>query len=231
MTGFVLKIIALITMIFDHIKYSIPITDGFATQYFGRISFPLFAFLLTEGYIHTSNKNKYLKRLLLLAIISQIPFMLFRTLVYNKLMLNIIFTFLFAILGIEILEMFRKNDKINKFFSCVITAISFFVIAMVGECIHVDYGWFGILTIWIFYIFKPHRIICVLSYFILVILYYCSLYYPYINNINWTSLVFTTIPGWLILLYNGKEGKKVKYLFYIFYPVHMLILYAINLFI
>lgn len=157
MTGFALKIIALITMLLDHIKYSMPITNCFITKYFGRISFPIFAFLITEGYIHTSSKKKYIIRLLIFAVISQIPFMLFRTLVADKLMLNILFTFLLGILGIEIFDYFKKNIQINKIFKNIIVIISFLVIAILGSYISVDYGWFGIATIWIFYILKSSK--------------------------------------------------------------------------
>ena len=228
MTGFILKTVALLTMVLDHIKYAIPITNGFITQYFGRISFPLFAFFITEGYIHTSNRKKYIKRLFIFALISQIPFMLFRTLIIQKLMLNILFTFLFAILGIQILEYLNKNEKINKFFTYIISVVSFFTIAILGEFLHVDYGWFGILAVWIFYIFKNKKFITLLVYSALVFIYYCSLCFPTMNNINLISLFFTILPGIIILFYNGKEGKKVKYVFYAFYPIHMLILYGIS---
>lgn len=87
------------TMVLDHIKYAIPETAGFITQYFGRISFPLFAFLVGEGYSHTSNLKKYYKRLIVFALISQVPFMLFRTLVGEWRMLNILFTLLLRING------------------------------------------------------------------------------------------------------------------------------------
>ena len=90
MTIFIIKIIACITMVLDHIKYVYEPSTNFATLYLGRISFPLFAFLLTEGYVHTSNIKKYAKRLLIFGIISQIPFMLFRMHVGNWIMLNII---------------------------------------------------------------------------------------------------------------------------------------------
>ena len=63
MTSFIIKIIACITMVLDHIKYAIPETECFLTTYFGRFAFPLFAFLLVEGYSHTSDLKKYYKRL------------------------------------------------------------------------------------------------------------------------------------------------------------------------
>lgn len=158
MTGFVLKIIAVLTMVLDHIKYAIPATDVFLTQYFGRISFPIFAFLITEGYIHTRSRKKYIKRLLVFAIISQVPFMLFRSLVADKLMLNIIVTFLLGILGIEIFDYFKKNTEINNIFKNMIVIIDFLAIAILGSYISVDYSWFGIVTVWCFYILKSSKL-------------------------------------------------------------------------
>ena len=78
MSSFVIKIIACITMLLDHIKYSSPVFENFATEYLGRLSFPLFAFLIAEGYTHTKNLKKYYKRLFVFGLLSQIPFMLFR---------------------------------------------------------------------------------------------------------------------------------------------------------
>ena len=71
MNIFSIKLIACITMVFDHIKYGLPVTENFVTTYLGRISFPLFAFLITEGYVHTSNLKKYYQRLLIFGIIFQ----------------------------------------------------------------------------------------------------------------------------------------------------------------
>lgn len=116
MTGFILKLIAVITMVLDHIKYAIPITDCFLTKYFGRISFPIFAFLVTEGWIHTRSRKKYFIRMLIFALISQIPFMLFRTLVADKFLLNIMFTFILGILAIMSIDFAKEHTEISSIF-------------------------------------------------------------------------------------------------------------------
>lgn len=59
MTIFVLKIIAIISMFLDHVRYAVPVVEDFAAMYLGRIAFPLFAFFISEGYIHTKNVKKY----------------------------------------------------------------------------------------------------------------------------------------------------------------------------
>ncbi len=98
MSIFLIKIIAVITMFCDHIKYAIPQTNNIVLIILGRIAFPLFCFALVEGYVHTSNKEKYIKRLLIFAIISQIPFMLFRSMIRPNewKMLNVMVTMLFG---------------------------------------------------------------------------------------------------------------------------------------
>ena len=80
-------------MCIDHIKYAIPVLKTPVTTFLGRISFPLFAFFISEGYIHTSNLKKYYARLIVFGLISQIPFMLFRTLIGEWMMLNIMFIY------------------------------------------------------------------------------------------------------------------------------------------
>ena len=165
MTIFVIKIIACITMVFDHIKYAIPITENWITVYLGRVAFPLFAFLITEGYMHTSNLKKYIERLIVFGLISQIPFMLFRTLVGEWKMLNIMFTLLLGLLAIT------AYDKISKKYISIPICI---VLIILGELLKVDYGWFGVALVLILYVFKKQKYILTFSYIFLLIsfLYY-----------------------------------------------------------
>jgi len=220
MTGFVIKIIACITMILDHIKYAIPITNNYFTQYLGRISFPLFAFLVTEGYVHTSDLKRYYKRLILFACISQIPFMLFRTLVGKWQMLNIMFTLL---LGLTAILIYDKGK--NKIISC----LAVIVIIYLGKVLRVDYGWWGVAIIFVIYLFRNKKILLSISYIILSTVYY---YLTFGNALlklkNMYYLIFTIVPIIFILIYNGKQGRKIKYFFYAFYPVHMIILYLLS---
>lgn len=228
MTGFVLKIIAVITMILDHVRYAVPVAECFITKYGGRLSFPIFAFLITEGLIHTKSRKKYFMRMLFFACISQIPFMLFRTLILDKFMLNIMFTFLFAITGIVIVEFFQDREELPNLYKFFIVVAALFTILLVGYKIPVDYGWFGILTVWLFYFLRDKKVLRTVSYIILVIIYYISRYIPHIELINIWSVVFTALSGIIILFYNGKEGKKIKYFFYLFYPIHMLVIYGLS---
>ena len=129
MTGFIIKIIAIVTMLLDHIKYVIPATNIFLTQYFGRIAFPLFAFLIAEGMIYTKNRKKYIIRMLIFALISQIPFILFKNIFSSDFMLNVMFTFLFAMIGIYILEFFKSQKEMSKFLKYLVIIFTLLTIA------------------------------------------------------------------------------------------------------
>ncbi len=220
MTSFVIKIIACFTMILDHIKYAIPFTSNWVTIYLGRISFPLFAFLLSEGYSHTKDLKRYYKRLLIFGIISQIPFMLFRTLVGDWKLLNIMFTLL---LGLICITIFEKEKR--KWISFPIITI----VVILAEIIKVDYGWFGVLSIFIIHILKNKKMLLIPIYSIIVTIFYYTLIGKEVLTISGSLYIISTIISMsFIALYNGKEGKKFKNFFYWFYPIHMLIVYGIS---
>ena len=113
-SSFALKIIAIICMLCDHFGDSIIKSFSFLNV-IGRIAFPIFAFQITEGYTHTKDLKKYFKRLIIFAIISQIPFMLFLSTFTSSYTLNIFFTLLLGLLSIYI-----YNKIPNKFLAIVI---------------------------------------------------------------------------------------------------------------
>ena len=221
MSIFVLKIIACITMVLDHVKYAIPETRGFLTEYLGRMSFPVFAFLLTEGFCHTSDLKKYYQRLLLFAFVSQIPFMLFRTLVGEWRMLNILFTLLLGLIAITFLE------KCNKRYAISILIIVFII--FLGNFLKVDYGWYGVACVVVLYGFRNDKFLRILAFAMLNLIYYFKRFTINLSIENLLLYGFSTVPVILFLFYNGTLGHKTKYLYYVFYPVHMLILYGISL--
>lgn len=219
MTSFIIKLIACFTMILDHIKYAIPVLDNGITEYLGRISYPLFAFLLVEGYVHTSNLNKYYKRLFVFALISQIPFMLFRTLVGDWKVLNIMFTLILGLIAITVYDKVKK--EYISFPLCII-------IILIGKVIKVDYEWYGVAVILILYIFRENKILKIISYSLLTLLNFYILGYDLSNIIIIKFFIAYLIPLIFITLYNGKQGRKIKYFFYWFYPIHMLIVYGLS---
>ena len=222
MSSFVIKCIACITMLLDHIKYSGSIFQNVLTIYLGRLSFPLFAFLAAESYCHTSNLKKYYKRLFIFALISQVPFMFFRTLVGEWKMLNIMFTLLLGLTCI------MTYDKIKKIYISIPIIIGIIVF---GEIINVDYGWFGVASVFVMYIFRNKKYFLPIIYGILIFVFYYSLAgMEYIFDFNIVLLMlFTWCSTFIINLYNGKKGKSsMKYFFYIFYPIHMLGIYLLH---
>lgn len=220
MSSFVLKLIAIITMFIDHIGY--VIFDGFSFfNYIGRIAFPIFAFQISEGYIHTKNLKKYFLRLFIFALISQIPFMLFHKILSNEFALNIFFTLL---LGLASIYIYDKSK--HKFFGIIISIM----IGIIAEFIHCDYGFYGIAIILLFYVFKNNNLLSSISFIIAVTVNYLIPIIKYgFYNIYLYLYTFTLIPIIFISLYNGKKGKNTKYLLYLFYPIHLLLIYGIYL--
>lgn len=220
MTSFVIKIIACFTMVLDHIKYAIPSTNNFVTVYLGRLSFPLFAFLISEGFTHTSNLKKYYKRLLLFGVVSQIPFMLFRTLTGEWKLLNIMFTLL---LGLMCITIYEKESR--KWIS--IPAV--IIISIFGDLINVDYSWFGVLLVFLIHLLKNKKVLLVITCSIVTFIFYYTLYGSIIFELKYLLLVICTMLSFgFIMTYNGKQGKKMKNFFYWFYPIHMLVVYGLS---
>ena len=205
-TSFVLKIIAVITMTMDH--YS-KIADG--PEWFslvGRVSFPLFAFLIGEGFRYTKDRKKYFYRIFLYALVLQIPDLLS----IEKYDGNIFFTLSFGILSLLILN----NTKLNKFIKIILVII----IVVSAEMLTLDYGSYGVMIIIIFYLFRENNIMTAFSFTAV--------------NILWISFfqmsatqLYSIFVLPLIFLYNGKEGKKMKLFFYLYYPLHLIVLYLL----
>lgn len=225
MTSSVLKIIAILTMIIDHVGKEF-FTKELIFTYIGRISFPIFAFLISEGYIHTKNFKKYLYRLLVFAIVSQIPFSLFLGVFYNTNNLNIFFTLALGLVSIYTYDIIKQ-----KCYSKFLGFLFVIFISSIGNKFNVDYGFFGVFIIFLFYIFKNKKILLTITFILSCFIHYIDIlintnfYYP-----NIILCICSMIPIIFINLYNGQQGelnKKFKYAFYLIYPVHLLILYSI----
>lgn len=213
--------IGIITMFCDHVSDSI-IGHFTYLNYIGRIAFPIFAFQLVQGYLHTKNLKKYFIRLLIFACISQIPFMLFLSTFSNSYYLNIFFTLFLGAISIYV---YNKAD--NKYLGIALVAL----ICIIGHFVQVDYGAYGVLIIFIFFVFRNKKIFMYLSFILATILKYLPniIRYSQASALYIGCILFTCISLIPIFLYNGKQGPKVKYLFYIFYPLHLLILYFLRI--
>lgn len=222
MTSFILKIVGVITMLFDHVGDAIIGKFSFCNL-IGRIAFPIFAFQAVQGYIYTKNFKKHMLKLFIFACISQIPFMLFlSTFTEEILTLNIFFTLFLGLFALFVYD--KCKNKVLGFLFVILTSI-------LAYFIHVDYGAFGILLMFYFYFFKDKKIPMAITTIVICFLRFVPdiiatpvLWYIYIQY-----AIFTALSLIFILFYNKKEGPKAKYFFYVFYPLHLLILYFLHI--
>lgn len=250
MTGFSLKIIALIAMFCDHFGDAYLKHFSFLNL-IGRCAFPIFAFQISEGFIHTKNTKKYFLRLGIFALISQIPFSLFINKFLNNsiLSLNVFFTLFLGLLSIYLYDYITNflnkfsqslaivynttiniNNKLAKhaLFNKIIGIIIVLFIAFIAKILNTDYGAWGVLLVFTFYVLRNYRILKILAYILLVLIKYILPLIQTNFNIAYILMFLATLlPILFIDLYNGKQGKKVKYLLYLFYPVHLLLLYIL----
>lgn len=216
MSSFVLKIIAVISMCFDHFGYWVFGPQITWCNFLGRLAFPIFAYQISEGYTHTHDLKKYIWRLFLFAIISQIPFNLFQYAIGFSLTSNVFFTLLLGLLSICAFEKIP-----NKLMGIIVSGICIFL----GHLLNVDYGYWGVLLVFAFYILRTNKVLLTLGFAAIIMLKYVPvLIQSNFNFLNMYLAIFTFLAIVPILLYNGKQGLKTKYLLYIFYPLHLTIL-------
>jgi hypothetical protein len=227
MSSFQIKVLAIILMVIDHIGlFFFP--NLIILRVIGRFSFPLFAFLIANGAIYTKNINSYLKRLFIFAIISQIPFYFANNAIGLQWYLNILFTLFLGLFAIKIIK--ETKDKRIRFLAVLFSC--FFAIIF-----KTDYQAEGVLSIILFYLFFNNLRFMALSQ---VLLFFLSPTIVLIFN-SYSSLkpipilpVYFNVLGLFSLIfisfYNKKEGKKAKYLFYVFYPLQYVVLFLLKFF-
>lgn len=222
-SGSTLKFIAIASMLIDHIGAAVlekgllvsRLVRSDAVLYdrlisldrilraIGRPAFPIFCFLLVEGFLHTRDSKKYALRLFLFALISEIPFdMAIYGTPVNWNMQNVFFTLLIGLLVMMACTYSSKNVWIQS--------LIFALGLGAGYLLHTDYGFKGVLLIEILYFFrydrKPQCIAGAIAF-------------------SWEMTApLAFLP---ILAYNGQRGLSLKYFFYLFYPVHLLLLAGI----
>ena len=205
---FTLKMMAIIAMAIDHIGAVLfPQYDVF--RIIGRIAFPIFAYTLVEGFLHTRDVKKYMKRLGLLALCSEILFDLafFGTpLEFSH--QNVFFT---MFLGIAMLYLLLKN--ISKVRQIIIVI----VMLLISEFLCTDYSSAGLFMILWYYQFRGSRMLQLVGMAIVNILYLGGMQ------------VYACLSAIPIAMYSGERGPSCKWFFYWFYPIHLLILYFLSL--
>lgn len=178
----------------------------------GRISMPIFCFFIVEGFLHSRHIKRYFLRLLIFALVSEIPYDLaFGSSAFDRSQQNVMFT-LAAGLGTLILMSRCKKYMTVQVFIAIIAAA-------VASALKFDGGYYGILMIALFYLFRRNKLASLFSVFLLQVL--IVLYFHESFDLN---SVMAVVPLILIYCYSGKRGMNLKYLFYGFYPLHLLIL-------
>ena len=297
MSTFVLKLIALIAMLIDHVAYvfgwegwDLLLVNSSTIRYIGRLSFPIFAFCIVNGWKYTQNKERYFSNLCICALLSQIPFsMAFYmpnrmaiqsgsqpiTFIFNPICivlalvcgvtywyfvlrrktskslvafiavcllpavylkinyvwilsdsLNVLYTFVFGIAGLFVIDSIKsKSFRWWEY----IWLISVFILVAVVYCPIADYGNYmmGLLLIMALYATQKWRVLQSMS----IAIWGCILYGFIIGN--WYNALATLAPAVLILFYNQKPGLKNKFskqLFYVFYPVHLMVIGLANIY-
>jgi hypothetical protein len=195
----------------------------------GRLAFPIFVYLIAEGYRKTKDITDYIGRLMVFALISQLAFnaaFLGSATHPKNLYLNVLFT---LAMGLYSLYIYDKNKKI----------VYVLLIALVCELLNTDYGAFGVLLVFVANRYHDNFKKLSTGYIVLMVLYVMKwlitvkLNNPSVEILDIIFNHFTIEPIALLSLiflklYNGKRGLKLKYLFYAFYPVHLFILSIIH---
>ena len=244
----VLKNIAVVTMLIDHIGAVIMtrllIRNGLyeamvnqeaytawmgqnggmygiymAMRIIGRLAFPIYCFLLVEGFYHTRSRAKYAGRFFLFALISEVPFDLaFSRRMWDFSSNNVFFTLLFGLLVIWGVEGIKQKFVADVYGekAAAIRVILIIVIVVAGGFLallfRTDYDLSGIVTIFAIYMFYPKKVKGMgIGVLVLTLL----------ASIIEAAAFLDMIP---IYFYNGTRGKQMKYFFYIFYPAHLFLL-------
>lgn len=230
-----LKVIAMITMVIDHVGY-IFFPYDLVFRYIGRIAFPIYCFLLVEGFFHTGNIWKYMLRLTVFAVISEVPFNLafHRALIYRN-STNVFFTLLIGLIVLVVVQKIYEKTQDHSYGALICLAGM-----LLARALHTDYSYVGVLMIYVFYFGwegsnygteqnrRNTKLLMLLIEAVILILYPS------------TIQDYAIIALLLIFCYSGKKSgilweklhlqrvnKLLQYFFYAFYPLHLLILYLI----
>ena len=224
-SGYWLKLIAVISMLIDHtsavILEQIPGLENPALlmRIIGSLALPIYCVLLVEGVYHTRSRAKYAGRLFLFALISEVPFDLaFSRRMWDFSSNNVFFTLLFGLLviwGVEginqkfVEEVYGNKAAVIRLILSIVTVSAWGFLALLFRT---DYDLSGIVTIFAIYMFYPKKVKGMgIGVFVLTLL----------ASIIEAAAFLDMIP---VYFYNGTRGKQMKYFFYIFYPAHLFLL-------
>ena len=243
MSSFVLKLIAAVTMFIDHAGLLL-FPDLEIMRIIGRLAFPIYAYCIAEGFRYTKNRKLYFLRVFILGLICQIVY----TVVDRLLYLGILIVFSLSILLMACADSFKQalrgqpsavgqhlarllhvesiptaNERVIT--GCLLGA-GIFASLLLCLTVDVDYGFFGILLPVFTSVFedRPRRLVMFTATLLALSIDLTS------GGFIYQFWCLLAVP--LLAMYNGKPGKyRMKYFFYIFYPAHLVFLYALDMFI
>lgn len=247
-SSFTLHVLAMFFMLLDHMWATITPGRDWMT-FLGRIAFPIFAFMVAEGYRRTKDFKKYALRMLIFALISEVPF----DLMYNGTVIypfhqNVMWTFLIALIAMRLMDKVKgesadnekpessKGKPVIKVLGCVgITVLS----VALGFATFVDYYGTGVFTVLVFYFFSGRKwwdyigqFLCIfyINYELLAgRTYFINIFGNEVEVIQQAFAILSLIFIWL---YKGRQGyhsKWFQYFCYAFYPGHIVVLLLLSL--
>ncbi len=235
--SFQLKLLAMLFMLCDHMWGTIVPGNQWMTI-IGRLAFPIFAFEITEGFIKTTSFKKYLGRLFLFALISEIPFnLMFSGTILYPFDQNVLFTFCIALIFLRFMQWGKGKNIFIYLFTILISCILGFIL---GSLCMTDFSGYGVLTVFVFYIFHDQKynwifqlagMLCIHAYLMTGMILILPLT-GHVFEISQQSVAVLSLL--FIWMYNGKPGTKnrtLRTLCYAFYPAHMLILSLIVIYV
>ena len=236
LNGLWLKILAMGFMVCDHLWATVVSGQDWLTC-LGRLTLPIFAFQIAEGWAHTSDRKKYRRRMFLWALLTEIPFnLMYGSSVIYPFHQNVLFTFWLAMVFLTFIEWAGKKGALARWGAA---ALSLAVGYYLGFLLFVDYYGYGIITVLLFALTRTlpfGRVIQLLGLAWVNLELMGGLVYPVtvlghsFEIPRQSFALLALIPIWL---YNGQAGSRNKWVRlagYAFYPVHMLILALVKLY-
>jgi hypothetical protein len=230
-TSFSLHIMAMLFMLCDHLWGTIVPGNDWLTC-IGRLAFPIYAFMIVEGYFHTKSLKKYVCRLLIFAVISEIPFNLaMGSSLFYPIHQNVLWSFLISV------GLIAWNEKVKEkqIWIRILVGAAAVIIGYIGGIItFVDFYNAGILTVLVFYFFRGKKWWHYIGQ--AICLYYIN--FEMLGGLSFGIDIFgqtyfiarqglaliALIPIWLCKGKQGYHSKAFQYFNYAFYPLHLLIL-------
>lgn len=218
LSGSHLKLIGAFTMVLDHIGV-LFFPDVSWLRILGRLSYPIFAFMIAEGCRYTRNKLRHFLMIFAVGTVCQVVY----SFVSDKIVLNILLTFSFSVLLIYALQgAYKAESWQKKALWSTLFAAGVMGVCALDQLVIIDYSFWGVMTP----VLVSFGMLLGLPHWGLVLLLGVGLALLGTDYVTVQNYAFLSLP--LLLLYNGKPGKhKMKYFFYLFYPVHLAVLQGI----